>query len=537
MKKRKNTTSNRTTPEGKKIAVIWTRVSTKEQADNNLSLDTQEKLCREYADHKGIEVDCLMGGTNESAKEEGKLFKEMVTYVVNHRRVNTILVYSFDRFSRAGAEGIATKAYLKRKGVTVISVTQPTDPDSSAGKFMEDITFLYSQYENDQRKDRCTAGMKACLERGDWFSKPPLGYVKDKEKINSKNKHALKIDEKGQLLAKAFRWKADEELSDTEVRSRLKTLGFEISKQKLSDVFHNPFYCGKIQHHYLGDKVVQGNHPPITDEETFNKINGIKTHSGYKHSEECPSTPLKLHLICPDCGCHLSGYKRTKKAKTSDKVWEFWYYKCNTDGCKLNKSAVLVHERYQKLLERYIIPPVIQGMIREQIEKILREQSANNRDQERELNSQRTKVGNQRELVMRRFGLGEIPSDVYEVTIRSVNTQLEEIEIELSRIKKLASNLSLDVDKILATACKLGSLWKNGSFNIRQRIQNLAFPEGVKWDREMDIPRTDVENEALKVMRLLSASYKMAKNEKTGKSFDFPAVVAEAGLEPTTSGL
>ena len=534
MKKTKNTSSNRTTPTGKKIAVIWTRVSTKEQADNNLSLDTQEKHCREYALRKGIEIDRLMGGTNESAKEEGKLFKEMVAYVLSHRQVNTILVYSFDRFSRAGAEGIVTKAILKSKGITVISVTQPTDPESSSGEFMEGITFLFNEYENNLRKEKCAAGMKECLERGDWFSKPPLGYVRDKD---STNKHALKIDEKGELLAKAFRWKADEELSDTEVRSRLKALGFEISKQKLSDVFHNPFYCGKIQHFYLGDKVVQGNHPPITDEETFNKINGIKTHSGYKHSEECPSTPLKLHLLCPDCGCHLSGYKRTKRAKTSDKVWEFWYYKCNTDGCKLNKSAVLVHEKYLQLLERYEIPPVVQGMIKEQIEKILREQASNNRDQERELNSQKTKVGNQRELVMRRFGLGEIPSEVYEATIRSVNRQLEEIEIELTRIQKLASNLSLDVDKILATACKLGSLWKNGSFNTRQKIQNLTFPEGVKWDRERDIPRTDVENEALKVMRLLSANYKMAEQEKTGKSFDFPAVVAEAGLEPTTSGL
>ena len=52
------------------------------------------------------------------------------------------------------------------------------------------------------------------------------------------------------------------------------------------------------------------------------------------------------------------------------------------------------------------------------------------------------------------------------------------------------------------------------SFNIRQRIQNLVFPEGVKWDREKDIPRTDVENEALKVMRLLSASYKTTEKEK-----------------------
>ena len=92
MKVRK-TTSDRTTPEGKKIAVIWTRVSTKEQADNNLSLDTQEKACREYAARNGIVVECLLGGTNESAKMEGKLFKQMITYVAQHRHITHLTAF------------------------------------------------------------------------------------------------------------------------------------------------------------------------------------------------------------------------------------------------------------------------------------------------------------------------------------------------------------------------------------------------------------------------------------------------------------
>lgn len=62
-------------------------------------------------------------------------------------------------------------------------------------------------------------------------------------------------------------------------------------------------------------------------------------------------------------------------------------------------------------------------------------------------------------------------------------------------------------------------------FRHTTKIQNLAFPEGVKWDREKDIPRTDVENEVLRTIRLLSSTYRNAKNEKTGKSFDFPALV------------
>ncbi len=106
-----------------------------------------------------------MGRTNESAKEEGKLYEEMITYVSMNKRINVILVYSYDRFSRAGAEAIVTKAYLKTKGIYVISVTQPIDSDNMAGEFMENMLFLFNQFENNLRKQKCTAGMLKCLEK------------------------------------------------------------------------------------------------------------------------------------------------------------------------------------------------------------------------------------------------------------------------------------------------------------------------------------------------------------------------------------
>ena len=63
------------------------------------------------------------------------------------------------------------------------------------------------------------------------------------------------------------------------------------------------------------------------------------------------------------------------------------------------------------------------------------------------------------------------------------------------------------------------------------------FPSGVIWDKETEKPRTIVENELLLYMRCVSSSYEKADKEKTGKSCDFSGLVAEAGLEPTTSGL
>ncbi|MDC1435049.1 recombinase family protein, partial [Flavobacteriaceae bacterium] len=51
-------------------AIIYTRVSTKEQADTNTSLETQKKYCENYAKSNGYKVVDYFGGTYESAKSD-----------------------------------------------------------------------------------------------------------------------------------------------------------------------------------------------------------------------------------------------------------------------------------------------------------------------------------------------------------------------------------------------------------------------------------------------------------------------------------
>ena len=524
-KKRKKINADRTSG-NQKIAVIWTRVSTSYQAENNLSLETQEKACREYAERNGIEIDRIMGQTNESAKVEGKLYEEMITYVSMNKRINIILVYSYDRFSRAGAEAIVTKAFLKTKGISVISVTQPIDSDNMAGEFMENMLFLFNQFENNLRKQKCTAGMLQCLEKGDWFSKPPLGYEPDR---TTSAKHRYIINDKGRLIEQAFKWKAEESVSDVEILERLKVRGLRLDKQRLSDIFHNPFYCGKIKHYLLGDRIVPGNQPAIIDEYTWNIVNGIDTHSGYVHQEETPETPLKQHLVCPCCGKHLSGY--VVKAKG------LWYYKCSTKGCKLNKSAKVVHEEYEKLLDQYKMPEVVQTIAEETIKSILMKRNIQVEEDLAELKKRRTTLKHQRSNVMMRYGTGQIPKDVYELTKKNLDKEIDDLSVQVLKLEDNSSNHVTEVNRVILTACKLKTLWKNGSYKNRQNLQKLVFPDGLIWDKETDKPRTIRENEAFKFMRSLSSTYEKWSKEKTGKSFDFSGLVAEAGLEPTTSGL
>ena len=90
-----------------RVAVIWCRVSTKEQFKNNCSIDVQKKECREYATQHNIQVIGEYEGKGESAKTtNGRQFQEMLKVVTSNKKVNTILVRTYDRFSRTGGEGI-----------------------------------------------------------------------------------------------------------------------------------------------------------------------------------------------------------------------------------------------------------------------------------------------------------------------------------------------------------------------------------------------------------------------------------------------
>ena len=501
--KNKTTTSNRTTPQNKKVAIIWTRVSTKEQADNNLSLETQERACKDYAKRFGIEVERIMGQTNESAKTEGKLYQEMITYVSMHRNINTILVYSFDRFSRAGAEAIVTKAYLKSKGVTVVSVTQPIDSDSMAGEFMENIIFLFNQFENNLRKEKCTAGMRECLERGEWYSQPPVGYEIDRK---TKEKHRLIINDKGELIRKAFHWRTEDGLSDSQIASRFRQHGWNIYKQRLTDIFHNPFYCGKIMHRLLNGRIVNGIHPPIIDEETFNKVNGIKTHIGYSHSYETPETPLRLIVRCDKCGRFFTGYEAKKK--------HLFYYKCNGKGCRSNVSAKTMHRQFCELLDEYKLPDEmttsLTSILNVKVQQYYQEAELIKQQAIEQKRSLEDKIKE----VTTRYGIGEIPEEVYVISKTNLNRKIDEIDVKIGSLKSAQSNHDIDIEKAIVIACNLTTYWKDSIFSARQKIQKFAFPHGLNYSRERGFNRTNSANELLMIFHSISDSYNKGEGIK-----------------------
>ena len=504
-----------------KVAALWTRVSTERQEEQNCSLETQERICREYAASHGITIKKQYGGTHESAKTEGQLYRKMIAEVAKDRDINVILVYSFDRFSRAGIGAMATKEYLKSKGIYVISATQPIETDSIAGEFMENILFLFNQFDNSLRRDKAVTGMTACLRRGEWYGKAPLGY--DHKKIGKT--HVLTVNDAGRILKKAFLWKAHEGMGDVEIVERLAAEGLRVDRKHLNKILHNPFYCGKIIHNLLGDEIIEGKQEKLIDEATFNKIQGI-THAGYEHQEETEPFPLKRHVRCSDCGGYLTGY--TVKSRGRD------YYKCNKKGCKSNHSTERMHQLYCALLNTYSIPKPLVPILTKVLHKVFREYNQERSDTRTLLLKNKSETEKKFTALKVRFGMGEIDRDIYSATSEHLNSQLTQIDKALQEAERDLSNEKKYIADVIAMSCKLGTLWQEGKFRTRQKLQNLVYPDGILYDKHLGSYRTENENEAFRIFRSISTSYKVEKEKATKENAPLSPLVGMRRLERPT---
>ena len=498
-----------------KNCFIWSRVSTKHQEENGGSLDDQKCRCERFARENGYTIKGYFGGTHESAKTPGKLIKEMITAVKKDRSVKYIIVNQADRFSRNAGQAINIINDLNAQGVIIVEALSGTDTSTPEGVMMMQVKLSLAQWDNTNRTNKFVSGRKHCMESGVWVGKRPLGYNKEGKSINAK----FTINATGKLIQKAFKWKL-QGVDNFRIMDRLSAMGLNVSKQKLHKILTNPFYAGKIQSKFTDGEIIDGKHPAIISWVEFLQVQEILSgRTGvYKVKTETPRFPLKRHIRCAYDGLPFTAY--TVKKKNID------YYKCNQPGCRNNISAKKVHKLYEELLNTYDIPPVLLGMFREVVEQIL---LSNNQEQANAmslLKKQKSELENKMKKCKVSFGMGDIDEDVYTTTIEAIQERLAKIEVEIAKVKRNLSNLTSTADEVLATCCKLGSLWSDSELELSQKIQNLLFPSGILWDKENENYRTIDENYALGIMHNISASY---ENKKEGEIENSPSKVNLCG--------
>ena len=478
--------------------IIWTRVSSKYQEDNGGSLDTQKELCEEYAKTHNLAVTKYFGGQHESAKTPGKLVTEMTAYVKKHTEVATVLISEFDRFSRIVWQATKMLEDMRTLGIIVIAVKYGTGTRTKEGMMMAQQMLSMAQWDNQNRTDKFVGGRQGCLRSGAWCEKAPLGYRKEGKSRNT----WCYLNDEGKLLKKAFKWKLGG-MSNAEILSKLSMMGLEISKQELHKILVNPFYAGKITHKLINYEMVDGQIEPAVSYPNFLRVQEIlsgKTgkYTHKKHSEECP---LVKYVLCGEDETPFTAYSRRK----NDRV--YYYYKCNKIGCKTNVSATEMHNKYEDLLPGYDLSKNMlmnfSDLLKESFECVSKGQEESRSLYKKQLSQLEKNI----KTVKTRHAIGEVSNEDYSEIMKDFNERRDEILLNLESVGNNLSNFEKVIPLIIAKASDLRSLWRDGNYETKRKIEYLVYPNGIIWDKKNRSYRTENRNSVFDLLDGFSAGY------------------------------
>ena len=158
-----------------KQAVIYARVSSKEQEKEGFSIPAQLKLLKDYAANSGFAIAHEYVDV-ETAKQAGRpAFGVMVAYLKAHPSVRVMLVEKTDRLYRnlkdwVTIDELEVEIHFPKEGVVL------SRDSRSSEKFMHGIKVLMAKNYIDNLSEETRKGMTEKAEQGLWPSNAPLGY-------------------------------------------------------------------------------------------------------------------------------------------------------------------------------------------------------------------------------------------------------------------------------------------------------------------------------------------------------------------------
>ncbi len=218
-------------------AVIYARVSSKEQEREGFSIPAQLKFLRAYAASNGLAV--LKEFTDvETAKATGrKEFGTMVNFIKRNPGCK-IIVEKTDRLYRNFRDRIT----LEDLGVEIhfAKENEVLNKDSkSQTKFMQNIRLSVATQFIDNLREEVQKGMREKAEQGIFPSRPPLGYRNDR--LN----RTIELDPDAMPRAKRMFELYASGISLSAVRTQMMTeFGVRMGKSHIEKLLKNPFYVG-----------------------------------------------------------------------------------------------------------------------------------------------------------------------------------------------------------------------------------------------------------------------------------------------------
>lgn len=300
--------------------VIYCRVSSVKQAQENDSWDDQTRACMEYAKRNNLKVlstpflEAYTGRADSRPK-----FDEMMGYLFrNVGKVGYVLVYDISRLTRGGVSSYSTLTEnILSLGVEVRDtfgiIQGEVNIMEQYGDLAKNYRFakkraskiseqMYAQVKQDQIDEQLARliGREITLTQlGYWIGTFPYGFsvLKQRETSGDGKKRTILVanPEEAQYVVKIFQLRAEGVLTDEQIIKKINAMGYKSRKrvrrdtsgvhaigklgekkldmQQMDKILHQTTYAGVICKQWTSWRPIKAMFDGIVDIDTWNKAN------------------------------------------------------------------------------------------------------------------------------------------------------------------------------------------------------------------------------------------------------------------------
>lgn len=470
-----------------KRAIGYTRVSTLEQAEGNLSLAHQEEAIKRYCERNEIYLLKIYTDPGVSAKTADRpALNEAIKFCQdNYQEVDSFIFLRIDRLSRSVQDYSDIRAMLLKYGISLCSVNEQVD-ESPAGKLQGNMLASFAQFDNDMKSQRTRDGMYGRVQEGGWVYPAPLGYRNLKDAMG---RPTLEKTEVAPIIAGLFREYIRggvnfKELSkEAEARGLTSAKGRPISYQSMINMLRNPVYAG-YTYHGRPRTLVEGLHEGLIDKDEYyaiqEKIDGKKRVLSPTAADQWP---LRGGFVkCGECGSPLTS--STPRGRGGIRYPTYACPKCRAKevGHKVSIPREALHNEFEAALHNLTPTDAHLKVFKEVFLAKWRKAHLDQEKEKQKAEQELLALKSRRNKLVTYFLEDKVTTEEKIEQANLIDRQILTLKSKLSSISQSIEDAESVVEYGLRMIQNSDKFWRTASLKNQLRFQAVLFPEGVIYD-------------------------------------------------------